>query len=81
MLGNDEGIIVESCEPACDSNQTQFKGIFIRNLLKLHLVSPNELYRSVIKRNAESIWQNDRTAQGELGADWTGVSALKIIPR
>jgi len=71
-LTNSDGIVVESCEPNCDSNQTQFKGIFIRNLLQLWLVSPKELYKNVIEANAKSIWANDRTAQGELGADWTG---------
>lgn len=77
-LSNEDGIIVESCEPDCDVNATQFKGIFMRNLLKLYLVSPKALYKTVIETNAESIWNNNRNSEGELGADWGGVSSLSI---
>ncbi|RAQ52851.1 glycosyl hydrolase [Aspergillus flavus] len=72
-FADDNDIIHESCEPdSCDSNETQFKGIFIRNLKLLHSVAPDDVYAKVINASANSIWQNDRNAQNQLGVDWAG---------
>lgn len=63
-----------ACEPSdCEPNGTQFKGIFMRNLLLLQRASPNDLYSKVIQACASSIWANDRDATtGELGVNWAG---------
>lgn len=62
-----------ACEPSCEPDGTQFKGIFMRNLLLLQRASPNDLYSKVIEACAASIWANDHdTTTGELGVDWAG---------
>ncbi|QGA20881.1 hypothetical protein EYB26_008591 [Talaromyces marneffei] len=62
-----------ACEPNCEPDATQFKGIFMRNLLLLQKASPHDLYSQVIKSCAESIWANDRdTTTGQLGVNWAG---------
>jgi predicted alpha-1,6-mannanase (GH76 family) len=56
----------------------QFKGIFIRNLatlyhaiiIKAHMTA--EPYRQFIFRNADSIWQNNRTEGNKFGLRWSG---------
>ncbi|GAB1201145.1 hypothetical protein APSETT444_010532 [Aspergillus pseudonomiae] len=68
-LADENDIIHESCEPdSCDSNETQFKGIFIRNLKLLHSVAPDDAYVKIINASATSIWKNDRNAQNQLGS-------------
>ena len=66
-------ILHDVCEPDCAPDATQFKGIFMRNLVKLQQASPNDLYKSVIEKNAQSIWDNDRQAtNNSLSIDWAG---------
>ena len=70
-LADSNMVIHDFCEPDnCRPDGTQFKGIFIRNLLLLHRVSPNDLYQKVIKSCADSIWNNDRDQLNQLGVDW-----------
>ncbi|RAK79309.1 putative glycosyl hydrolase [Aspergillus fijiensis CBS 313.89] len=72
-LADEDDVIHESCEPdSCDSNETQFKGIFIRNLKVLQGVAPNETYARVINASAASLWANDRTEATGFGVDWSG---------
>ncbi|KAL5338941.1 glycosyl hydrolase family 76-domain-containing protein [Aspergillus crustosus] len=72
-LVDDDGILHEPCESeSCSADQTQFKGIFIRNLRVLHAVAPNDTYVKVINASAESIWEDDRTDENGFGGDWTG---------
>lgn len=74
-LVNSDGILTEICSGNCASenpNQTQFKGVFMRNLFRLYEVTRNPAYRAFILRNAASIWRNDRNAEGQLGYDWSG---------
>ncbi|KAH8803369.1 glycoside hydrolase [Xylogone sp. PMI_703] len=80
LLADEQLVIHESCEPDdCNADQTQFKGIFIRNLLLLQSVAPNDLYVQVIDANAASIWASDRNSANQFGVDWselvTGVTA------
>jgi predicted alpha-1,6-mannanase (GH76 family) len=71
LLTDSNLVIHESCEPyECDGDQTQFKGIFIRNLQLLQSVAPDDLYVSVINANANSIWANDRNTANQFGVDW-----------
>ena len=66
-------IVHDKCEPDCAPDATQFKGIFIRNLVALHKRSPNDLYKTVINANAESIFDNDRvTSNNTFGVNWAG---------
>ena len=65
-------VLKESCEPNCGADGNQFKGIFMRNLMRLQQVSPNSKYLTFIKANADSIWSSDRNAAGELSVQWAG---------
>ncbi|KAL4993244.1 glycoside hydrolase [Aspergillus recurvatus] len=72
-LVDEEHVLHEPCEPdGCGGDQTQFKGIFMRNLKFLHAVAPNDTYAKVINASADSLWENDRTDANELGVDWSG---------
>ena len=64
-------IIHDVCEPDCAPDGTQFKGAFARNLAVLQQASPNDLYKEVIEKNADSIWANDNQ-DGTLSVDWAG---------
>ncbi|OJJ51795.1 hypothetical protein ASPZODRAFT_55438 [Penicilliopsis zonata CBS 506.65] len=72
-LADSNKVIHESCEPNnCDANQTQFKGIFLRNLQMLQAVAPDDQFAAVIRACADSIWANDRNDANQLGVDWAG---------
>ncbi|KAJ5082233.1 hypothetical protein N7532_011276 [Penicillium argentinense] len=72
-LADSNHVIHDFCETSsCEPDATQFKGIFMRNLLMLHSASPHDLYKSVIVNSAESIWKRDRNEQGQFGVNWAG---------
>lgn len=73
-LVNANGILEESCEAAsnCNSDQAQFKGIFMRNLEQLYLAAHQQTYANFLVANASSIWQNDRNSSGQFGLKWYG---------
>ena len=72
FLSDSNGILHDPCEPDCEDDGPQFKGIFMRNLQKLHLAAPNNRYKIFIHENANSIWRNDRTSGNQLGLLWSG---------
>jgi len=70
-----QAILTEPCESVpggCNSDQAQFKGIFMRNLLDLwrRIGQPN--YQAFILANAGSVWDNNKNAANQFGARWTG---------
>jgi predicted alpha-1,6-mannanase (GH76 family) len=74
-LVSSNGILTEPCASPCPSqnpDQTQFKGIFIRNLDDLYQVTSDRTYQEFIDRNASSIWENDRNVYDQIGFDWSG---------
>jgi len=74
-LVSSNGILTEPCSGTCPSqnpDQTQFKGIFIRNLDALYQVTGNRSYLEFIDKNASSIWENDRNIYDQIGYDWSG---------
>jgi predicted alpha-1,6-mannanase (GH76 family) len=71
-LSNDHGVLTDSCEPDCGDDGPQFKGIFMRNLQKLHEASPEDQFLSFINTNADSIWDQDRGSDDELTLLWSG---------
>ncbi|HTW49188.1 MAG TPA: glycoside hydrolase family 76 protein [Acidobacteriaceae bacterium] len=75
-LVSSNGILTEPCTgPTCPTqnpDQTQFKGIFIRNLDALYQVTGEQAYRTFIDQNASSIWENDRNIYDQIGFDWSG---------
>lgn len=76
-LSNSNGILVEAdqCELSsgnCGMDGQQFKGVFIRNLRYLNDLAPNSNFKNFILRNAQSIWNNDRNSNNQLGVAWAG---------
>ena len=70
------GILQDLCEKGtggCGSDGSQFKGIFMRNLAMLQMARPDDGIKAFILRNADSVWNNDRSPTGnKLGLKWTG---------
>jgi hypothetical protein len=54
------------------SDEPQFKGIFIRNLYELYRHSPRAEYRDFILTNATSLWRNARNRRDQVGLAWAG---------
>ncbi|OAX85175.1 hypothetical protein ACJ72_00442 [Emergomyces africanus] len=71
-LADKKGILHDPCEPDCGADGPQFKGIFMRNLQILHEASPRAKYKTFIKKNAHSIWKNDRNEMDQFGVNWAG---------
>lgn len=75
-LVSSNGILTEPCSgPTCPTqnpDQTQFKGVFIRNLDALYQVTGDQAYLDFIDKNAASIWENDRNIYDQIGFDWSG---------
>ena len=76
-LANDKGVLEETdkCELKdghCGADGQQFKGVFVRNLRYLYEYAPEEEFKNFILKNADSIWDNDRNPQNQLGVSWSG---------
>lgn len=72
------GILTESCDAlnkTCGDDGEQFKGIFMRYWTDLADTTHDPRYAAFAKRQAESIWQNDRDATGQLGVRWSGATS------
>ncbi len=72
-LTDERGILAEPCEPAgCDGDQTQFKGIFVRNLHQFSRHSEKRAYPEFIVANAESVLASAASPAGQFGLRWAG---------
>jgi hypothetical protein len=72
-LTDSNGILLDSCEPDCGADGSQFKGVFARNLQILQQYSPETRYATFLDDNANSIWANDRSRRGnKLSLIWSG---------
>ena len=71
-LTDSDGILHDPCEPDCGADGPQFKGVFARNLQILQQASPTPRYKAFLKKNANSIWRNDRANGAELSLIWSG---------
>jgi len=71
-LSDEDGVLHDQCGPNCGGDASQFKGIFVRGLQKLHEAAPDPDFVDTIQINAESIWENDRDRRGRLSTDWAG---------
>lgn len=72
-LTGPRGILAEPCETSgCDSDQTQFKGIFARYLHEFCRYSGKPAYPAFILANADSVWDNDRNSADQFGLRWAG---------
>ena len=50
----------------------QFKGIFMRNLVRLNRAAPRAEYKAFADTNADSIWRNNQGANHQFGEHWEG---------
>lgn len=71
-LVSSAGTLREPCEPSCNGDQEQFKGLFMRNLAYLYDVDHQQTYFRFLATNANSIWANDRNSSNQLGLAWNG---------
>jgi predicted alpha-1,6-mannanase (GH76 family) len=75
---NADLILHETCEPNCDTDLSQFKGIYERNiqfLVNRADVLPTNLkaqFVEFLQNNANDIWASDRGANNQLGLVWSG---------
>jgi predicted alpha-1,6-mannanase (GH76 family) len=75
---NSQLILHEVCEPNCDSDLSQFKGIYGRNiqfLVNRANILPANLkaqFVEFLQNNANDIWASDRGANNQLGLVWSG---------
>lgn len=72
LLTDANGILHESCEPTCNGDRVQFKGIFVRNLMALNDAFPDDRYVQFVRANADSIWSQDQGADYQFGEVWSG---------
>ncbi|HEY1744283.1 MAG TPA: glycoside hydrolase family 76 protein [Granulicella sp.] len=70
------GILHEPCEPNCGGDGSQFKGIFVRNLLSLDEVERRPRYENFINTNANSIWAGTQPPDYHLGLIWAAPSGV-----
>ena len=69
------GILAEDCEPTCDHNGEQFKGIFVRHLgyLATRLPAAARMrYASWLAMNANSLIANATDKDGAFSLEWGG---------
>ncbi len=68
------GILQEPCEPSanCNDDQSNFKGIYQRHLLRLFDADTTKTYGAFLFKNAHSVLANDRDGSGNLGLNWAG---------
>ena len=71
-LADSEGVLHDPCEPKCGDDGGQFKGIFMRNLTYLFVVSPEPDFAAFIQGNADAIWKNARSPEDQLAERWSG---------
>lgn len=64
-----DGVLHEKCEPTCDADAVQFKGIFVRNLAALDALRPTPAWEAVIATNAAAVWDKDRAGPGGSATD------------
>ena len=71
-LSDSNNVLHDPCEPNCGADGSQFKGIFMRNLQKLHVAAPEAGFLKSISTNAASIWSRNRNSANELSVVWSG---------
>ena len=79
-LSDENGVLHDECEPNCGADGAQFKGIFMRSLVKLHTVAPEKVFANAIHVNAASIWERDRAVTVDglpvFSVNWAGPWAV-----
>lgn len=69
------GVLRDVCDPNnCTGDALIFKGMFAQGLARLYNADRGNKpgYGEFLKTNANSLWNNSRTAQNALGVSWVG---------
>lgn len=84
-----EGILHDVCEPKCNEDGVQFKGILARDLAVLFEGERSPVISHFLERNAVSVWNKARTPEGHFSTVWSGpptddstgalISALDVL--
>ncbi|ACU72487.1 Ricin B lectin [Catenulispora acidiphila DSM 44928] len=69
---NQNGIVVEPCEPNCGADGPSFKGVYVRGLRSLATAAGTTAYNSYLQAQANSIIAHDTNSAGQLGLSWAG---------
>jgi predicted alpha-1,6-mannanase (GH76 family) len=69
-------ILHEPCEPNCGSDGSQFKGIFVRNLMELNDLHTSPVAKNFVFTNAESVWREVKGPKYQLPLDWAHAGGL-----
>ncbi len=72
QLTDTAGILHDPCEPKCNEDGVQFKGIFVRNLAALNNEAPDARYKHFIEVNVDSIWNKSQGPDHGFGQVWSG---------
>ena len=72
QLVDNNGVLHDPCEPKCGADGVQFKGIFIRNLVSLDRAQPQQSYKSLIDKNADTVWNDAQGPGFQLSERWSG---------
>ncbi|MFD0636681.1 glycoside hydrolase family 76 protein [Catenulispora yoronensis] len=71
---NQNGIVVEPCEPNCGADGPSFKGVYVRGLRTLATVAGTTAYDGYLQAQANSIIAHDTNSAGQLGLSWAARS-------
>ena len=71
-LTDKNGVLHDECEAHCGKDGVQFKGIFVRNLVRLDRDSPSDEYKYFAERNALSILAHAQNDHHQFGQVWSG---------
>lgn len=75
-LHADSNVLQEPCEPSCNADGRQFKGIFLRYLGYFVRLVPDVVgakeYCDFLETNADAIWMLDRIPPAKFGPNWGG---------
>lgn len=72
------GILKEHCEPDCDDNAKQFKGIFVRYVQYYYEScvrkgrEVNVMVKNFMRKNCRTLWNYDRDGENRFGLIWKG---------
>lgn len=72
---NPGGILREPCEggaDACGGDGPSFKGVYVRNLGELDRALDGRPYQTYLRRQADSLYENNRNEMDQYGLHWAG---------
>jgi predicted alpha-1,6-mannanase (GH76 family) len=68
MMADANGTLKET--PCGGDICTQFKGVFMRNLLLLHRTRPAKDLQTYMRHQSDQLWNSNRNAQNQFGYEW-----------